>query len=108
MDGATSCSASAACSSRWRCPDWRLQGCSPSLSAWGDFLLPLIFLSSPELQTLPLGLFRAFLRINEIDYGLLARACLHLSAAGCRRLRLRAALPRADIRRRREGLISRR
>lgn len=40
--------------------------------AWGDFLMPLIFLSSPELQTLPLGLFRAFLRVNEIDYGLLA------------------------------------
>jgi multiple sugar transport system permease protein len=36
------------------------------MSAWGDFLLPLIFLSSPELQTLPLGLFRAFLRINQI------------------------------------------
>ena len=42
------------------------------MSAWGDFLLPLILLSSPELQTLPLGLFRAFLRVNEIDYGLLA------------------------------------
>jgi len=42
------------------------------MSAWGDFLLPLTFLSSPELQTLPLGLFRAFLRVNEIDYGLLA------------------------------------
>jgi multiple sugar transport system permease protein len=42
------------------------------MSAWGDFLLPLILLSSPELQTLPIGLFRAFLRINEIDYGLLA------------------------------------
>jgi multiple sugar transport system permease protein len=42
------------------------------MSAWGDFLLPLILLSSPELNTLPLGLFRAFLRVNEIDYGLLA------------------------------------
>jgi multiple sugar transport system permease protein len=42
------------------------------MSAWGDFLMPLIFLSSPELQTLPLGLFRAFLRVNQIDYGLLA------------------------------------
>lgn len=42
------------------------------MAAWGDFLLPLILLSSPELQTLPIGLFRAFLRINEIDYGLLA------------------------------------
>jgi multiple sugar transport system permease protein len=42
------------------------------MSAWGDFLLPLILLSSPNLSTLPLGLFRAFLRVNEIDYGLLA------------------------------------
>lgn len=40
--------------------------------AWGDFLTPLIFTSSAELQTLPLGLFRAFLRVNSIDYGLLA------------------------------------
>lgn len=52
------------------------------MSAWGDFLLPLIFLSSPELQTLPLGLFRAFLRINEIDYGLLtALAFIYLLPA---------------------------
>lgn len=42
------------------------------MSAWGDFLMPLIFLSSPELQPLPLGLFRAFMRVNQIDYGLLA------------------------------------
>ncbi|AHK47262.1 MULTISPECIES: carbohydrate ABC transporter permease [unclassified Ensifer] len=42
------------------------------MSAWGDFLMPLIFLSSPELQPLPLGLFRAFMRINQVDYGLLA------------------------------------
>ncbi|MGR9478991.1 carbohydrate ABC transporter permease [Rhizobium leguminosarum] len=52
------------------------------MSAWGDFLLPLILLSSPELQTLPLGLFRAFLRINEIDYGLLtALAFIYLLPA---------------------------
>jgi multiple sugar transport system permease protein len=42
------------------------------ISAWGDFLMPLIFLSSPDLQTLPLGLFRAFLRVNTVDYGFLA------------------------------------
>ncbi|MBV9244288.1 MAG: carbohydrate ABC transporter permease [Methylobacteriaceae bacterium] len=42
------------------------------ISAWGDFLNPLIFLSSPELQTLPLGLFRAYMRINIIDYGFMA------------------------------------
>ena len=41
------------------------------ISAWGDFLMPLMFTSSPELQTLPLGLFRAFLRIDSIDYGFL-------------------------------------
>ncbi len=42
------------------------------MAAWGDFLMPLIFLSSPELQPLPLGLFRAFMRVNQVDYGLLA------------------------------------
>jgi multiple sugar transport system permease protein len=42
------------------------------ISAWGDFLLPLTFLSSPELQPLPLGLFRAYLRVNTVDYGFLA------------------------------------
>lgn len=42
------------------------------ITAWGDFLFPLIFLSSPELQTLPLGLFRAFMRVNQIDYGFMA------------------------------------
>jgi multiple sugar transport system permease protein len=42
------------------------------ISAWGDFLMPLILLSSSELQMLPLGLFRAFLRVQQIDYGFLA------------------------------------
>jgi len=39
------------------------------ITAWGDFLMPLIFLSSSELQTLPLGLFRSFMRVNQLDYG---------------------------------------
>ncbi|MES0808927.1 carbohydrate ABC transporter permease [Roseibium sp. SCPC15] len=39
------------------------------ITAWGDFLMPLIFLSSTELQTLPLGLFRAYMRVNQLDYG---------------------------------------
>jgi multiple sugar transport system permease protein len=42
------------------------------IGAWGDFLMPLIFLSSSELQMLPLGLFRAFLRVQDIDYGFLS------------------------------------
>lgn len=63
-------------------PGLAASGLFAFMSAWGDFLLPLILLSSPELQTLPLGLFRAFLRINEIDYGLLtALAFIYLVPA---------------------------
>jgi multiple sugar transport system permease protein len=52
------------------------------ISAWGDFLMPLIFVSSAELQTLPLGLFRAFLRVQTIDYGFLtALAILYMLPA---------------------------
>ena len=28
------------------------------IAAWGDFLFPLIFISSPELRMLPLGIYR--------------------------------------------------
>ncbi len=41
------------------------------INAWGDFLMPLMFTSSPELKTLPLGLFGAFLRVDAINYGFL-------------------------------------
>lgn len=41
------------------------------IAAWGDFLMPLTFISSAELQLLPIGLFRAFLRVNDVDYGFL-------------------------------------
>jgi len=52
------------------------------ISAWGDFLMPLIFISSPELQMLPLGLFRAFLRVQTVDYGFLtALAVLYMLPA---------------------------
>ena len=52
------------------------------ISAWGDFLMPLILLSSTELQMLPLGLFRAFLRVQQIDYGFLsALAILYMLPA---------------------------
>jgi multiple sugar transport system permease protein len=52
------------------------------IAAWGDFLMPLILLSSSELQMLPLGLFRAFLRVQEIDYGFLsALAILYMLPA---------------------------
>ncbi|GLS20432.1 sugar ABC transporter permease [Labrys miyagiensis] len=53
-------------------PGLAASGLFSFIFAWGDFLLPLTFLSSPELQPLPLGLFRAYLRVNTVDYGFLA------------------------------------
>ena len=38
--------------------------------------MPLTFISSAELQLLPIGLFRAFLRVNDVDYGLLCALAL--------------------------------
>jgi multiple sugar transport system permease protein len=52
------------------------------IGAWGDFLMPLTFISSADLQLLPIGLFRAFQRANTIDYGYLsALALLYLLPA---------------------------
>jgi len=46
------------------------------IGAWGDFLMPLTFISSPDLQLLPIGLFRAFQRANILDYGYLSALAL--------------------------------
>ncbi len=46
------------------------------IAAWGDFLMPLTFTSSTELQLLPIGLFRAFQRVDTIDYGYLCALAL--------------------------------
>jgi multiple sugar transport system permease protein len=52
------------------------------IGAWGDFLMPLTFISSAELQMLPIGLFRAFQRANTVDYGYLsALAVLYMLPA---------------------------
>ena len=52
------------------------------IGAWGDFLMPLTFISSAELQSLPIGLFRAFTRANTVDYGYLsALAVLYMLPA---------------------------
>jgi ABC-type maltose transport system permease subunit len=74
------------------------------ISAWGDFLMPLIFLSSSELQMLPLGLFRAFLRVQQIDYGFLSALCRPLHATGCDCFWICRSLFRPDVRRRRQRL----
>jgi multiple sugar transport system permease protein len=52
------------------------------IGAWGDFLMPLTFISSAELQMLPIGLFRAYQRANTVDYGYLcALAMLYMLPA---------------------------
>jgi multiple sugar transport system permease protein len=52
------------------------------IGAWGDFLMPLTFISSAELQLLPIGLFRAFQRATRVDYGYLcALAMLYMLPA---------------------------
>lgn len=53
-------------------PGLAASGLFAFIAAWGDFLFPLTFISSPELRMLPLGIYSAFLRANQIDYGLLA------------------------------------
>jgi multiple sugar transport system permease protein len=46
------------------------------IGAWGDFLMPLTFISSADLQLLPIGLFRSFQRASTIDYGYLSALAL--------------------------------
>jgi multiple sugar transport system permease protein len=41
------------------------------IEAWGDFLTPLILLSSPEKFPLSIGLFQAYTYRNQVDWGLL-------------------------------------
>lgn len=53
-------------------PGLAASGLFAFIACWDDFLVPLTFISSPELRMLPLGIFSAFLRDNLIDYGLLA------------------------------------
>lgn len=53
-------------------PGLAASGLFAFIAAWGDFLFPLTFISSPELRMLPLGIYSAFLRDSQIDYGLLA------------------------------------
>ncbi len=41
------------------------------LAAWGDFLIPLILLRSPDAFPISMGLFRAFNDIGTVDIGFL-------------------------------------
>jgi multiple sugar transport system permease protein len=41
------------------------------IEAWGDFLTPLILITSPDKSPLSIGLFQAFSYRNQVDWGLL-------------------------------------
>lgn len=61
-------------------PGLAASGLFAFIACWDDFLVPLTFVSSPELRMLPIGIFSAFLRANEIDYGLLAAIAIVYTA----------------------------
>ena len=42
------------------------------IAAWGEFLTPLVLISSPELWPISIGLFRAWVAYTQVDWGLLA------------------------------------
>lgn len=44
------------------------------IEAWGNFLVPLILVSSPGKLPLSIGLFQAFVSYTKVDYGFLAAA----------------------------------
>jgi len=48
--------------------------------AWGAFLIPLIFLSSPEKFPFSMGLFRAIVGYTYVDYGMMAAMAILYTA----------------------------
>jgi multiple sugar transport system permease protein len=49
------------------------------INVWGDFLTPLVLLTSPEKYPISIGLFQAFSARNQVDWGLLtATAVLYM------------------------------
>jgi multiple sugar transport system permease protein len=49
------------------------------INVWGDFLTPLVLLTSPEKYPISIGLFQAFSGRNQVDWGLLtATAVLYM------------------------------
>jgi multiple sugar transport system permease protein len=46
------------------------------MGVWGDFLMPLVLLQTPDLYPLSIGLFRSFTAFNQVDWGVLAASAL--------------------------------
>ncbi|MDP9255308.1 MAG: carbohydrate ABC transporter permease [Actinomycetota bacterium] len=69
------------------------------IEAWGDFLTPLILLSGdPSKAPISIGLFRAFIGFNLVDWGLLAvLSLLYMVPAVCLYFLVRRYLLRATM-----------
>jgi multiple sugar transport system permease protein len=52
-------------------PGVAVTGLFAFLGAWGDFLIPLVLLRSPDTFPIAMGLFRAFNDLGNVDFGFL-------------------------------------
>jgi multiple sugar transport system permease protein len=52
-------------------PGIAVTGLFAFLAAWGDFLIPLILLRSPDTFPIAMGLFRAFNDLGNVNFGFL-------------------------------------
>ena len=68
------------------------------IAVWGDFLTPLILLQSPDLFPISIGLFRAYIGYNLVDWGeLAATSILYMLPAIAFYLLVRRYLLRATV-----------
>jgi multiple sugar transport system permease protein len=77
------------------------------ISAWGDFLLPLILPVITGAANAAARAVPCLLRVNTIDYGFLAALAFIYLLPAVIAFGFARQVPRPDLRRRRQGLISR-
>lgn len=61
-------------------PGVAVTGLFAFLAAWGDFLIPLVILRSPETFPIAMGLYRAFGNQGAVDFGFLTALAVIYSA----------------------------
>lgn len=61
-------------------PGIAVTGLFAFLAAWGDFLIPLIILRSPDTFPIAMGLYRAFGNVGSVDFGFLTALSVIYSA----------------------------
>lgn len=61
-------------------PGIAVTGLFAFLSAWGDFLIPLVLLRSPNTFPIAMGLFRAFNDLGNVNFGFLTSLAVIYSA----------------------------